>query len=84
MNPISSNEFKQCLGRLLPTKFNETLGIAVSGGVDSMALAILAKGYAAFHEIPLIAFTIDHKSRPESSTEAMHVHKYLTEMSMNI
>ncbi len=47
------------------------LAIAVSGGPDSMALALLAK--ASHGDRSLRAFIVDHKLREESSTEAAAV-----------
>lgn len=47
------------------------LGVAVSGGPDSLALLLLA--YAAFPQ-HVRAATVDHKLRPESAAEAGFVH----------
>ena len=57
--------FAQSLDRLVPT--SEVLGLAVSGGPDSLALLTLA------HEVrpaAIRAITVDHRLRPESATEA--------------
>lgn len=48
------------------------LGIAVSGGADSLALLLLAQ--AAFPGA-VIAATVDHGLRPESADEAQFVHR---------
>ncbi|HEV7658760.1 MAG TPA: tRNA lysidine(34) synthetase TilS [Allosphingosinicella sp.] len=48
------------------------LGIAVSGGPDSLALLLLA--WAAFPD-RVSAATVDHRLRPESAGEAAFVHK---------
>jgi tRNA(Ile)-lysidine synthase TilS/MesJ len=45
------------------------VAVALSGGVDSMALCFLAAGL--FERV--VAITIDHKLRPESSAEAAQV-----------
>ncbi len=50
-------------------KPSERVVVAVSGGVDSMALVWLSKQYFK----NMIAVTIDHHLRPESSSEAKRV-----------
>ena len=44
--------------------------VAFSGGVDSTALLLLSSIYAKQHNNKLVAVTIDHQLRPESSKEA--------------
>jgi tRNA(Ile)-lysidine synthase len=51
----------------LPCRSN-TLGLAVSGGPDSLALLLIATGHA-----PCRTATVDHGLRPESRAEAEHV-----------
>ncbi|KAF2152284.1 hypothetical protein K461DRAFT_293960 [Myriangium duriaei CBS 260.36] len=47
------------------------LGIALSGGQDSMALAALCEGYRKAHpQVSFSAFIVDHDVRPESQAEA--------------
>jgi tRNA(Ile)-lysidine synthase len=46
----------------------DRLGLAVSGGPDSLALLLLASGQGPVH-----AATVDHGLRPESRNEAEHV-----------
>lgn len=48
-----------------------TFAIGVSGGADSLALALMFK--EEFPQYRLIALTVDHKLRPTSSTEALYV-----------
>ena len=52
--------------------------VAVSGGSDSMALALLSAGWAAKTGIPLIALSVDHGLRPTSGAEAERVQRWLT------
>lgn len=53
----------------LPT----SVGVAVSGGSDSLALLHLATDWAARHDIAVHAATVDHGLRPEAKDEARHV-----------
>ncbi|MEN3951588.1 tRNA lysidine(34) synthetase TilS [Iodidimonas sp. SYSU 1G8] len=50
-----------------------SLCVAVSGGADSMALALLARDWAASRGISLTALTVDHGLRPEAAAEAIQV-----------
>lgn len=55
----------------------DRLALAVSGGPDSMALALCAQAWAASHNIEIIAFTLDHALRAESAAEANQVQRWL-------
>ncbi|KAA8914200.1 hypothetical protein TRICI_002957 [Trichomonascus ciferrii] len=63
--------YGQELGRLL-RPFPRQIGLAVSGGVDSMAMAYLTLDYIrSLKDAPkLSTFTIDHCARPRSDEEA--------------
>lgn len=53
--------------------FIQKAAVAVSGGSDSLALALLLHGYIK----DLMALIVDHKLRPESTQEALNVQKQL-------
>lgn len=57
--------------------------VAVSGGVDSLALTFLTNEYAKNHNIKLHTLTIDHKLRPESTIEAKELNELLTNHNIN-
>ncbi|MBP2310835.1 tRNA(Ile)-lysidine synthase [Azospirillum soli] len=51
--------------------------VAVSGGADSLGLALLAHGWAAEQGGSILALTVDHGLRPESADEAERVGHWL-------
>lgn len=58
------------------------VGIAVSGGVDSMALAtLLARHYSLQSSTRLHAFIVDHKLRDNSTEEANYVAQQVQKLS---
>ena len=68
LDPLVVERFRADLDGLVPP--SRTIGIAVSGGADSLALLLLSKA-ARPHDIR--ALTIDHALRPEAASEASHV-----------
>ena len=56
---------------------NVPLAVAVSGGVDSMALAHLASQYNGGN---ILAITVDHAIRKESSDEAQSVNRIMSSL----
>ena len=61
-----------------PVTPRSTIGVAVSGGADSLCLAFHLGVYARKNRLILKAVTVDHKLRPESKAEAQGVHTLLT------
>lgn len=78
LNVKSTDWFASSMQPFLPFKPNESIAIAVSGGADSMALALLADAWAKQHQITIVALTVDHGLRPESVEEAKQVHSWLS------
>ena len=67
-----------------PIFFNTPrLGLAISGGPDSWALAFLSKCYLLKRKLKGKFFIVDHKLRKESSTEAKSIKKLLKKFDIN-
>lgn len=59
------------------TKPVKAFAVAVSGGVDSLALTFLLRDFCLENKIKLFAVTVDHKMRQSSSQEAAALSKIL-------
>ncbi|HBC06390.1 MAG TPA: tRNA lysidine(34) synthetase TilS [Rhodospirillaceae bacterium] len=62
--------FAQTMGRLGPFEIGPHLAVAVSGGADSTALALLAREWAADRDGRVTALIVDHGLRDGSVAEA--------------
>ncbi|KAI9770605.1 MAG: hypothetical protein M1840_003197 [Geoglossum simile] len=79
--PITSSEFFRALFAIWRPQQgrgskHQRIGLAVSGGVDSMALARLSRDFrptSRLEEIEFRPFVVDHKARPGSTEEAHEV-----------
>ena len=63
---------------------NKNFIVAVSGGPDSLALSFLAKIFSIKKLLNVKYFTVDHKLRKESTSEARYVQKLLKNYSINL
>ena len=70
VRPVTAAEFAALMVPLGPFEPAPHLAVAVSGGADSMALAILAAGWATARGGSVTALVVDHRLRPESGAEA--------------
>jgi tRNA(Ile)-lysidine synthase len=71
--PLDDAEFARAMTSLEPFEPSPTLAVAVSGGADSLALALLADRWARARSGTVTALTVDHRLRPESTAEAASV-----------
>ena len=70
MPPVSDEEFSALMAPLGPFEPAPRLAAAVSGGADSLSLALLAARWARAQGGNLLALVVDHRLRPESGREA--------------
>ena len=68
--PPPDPAFDIAMERLGPFERKPRIVAAVSGGRDSMALALMAKAWTDTRGGDLLAVTVDHRLRPESGDEA--------------
>jgi tRNA(Ile)-lysidine synthase len=76
-NPVTARAFATAMTALGPFEPRPHLALAVSGGADSMALALLAARWAAARGGRLTALTVDHRLRSAAATEARQVRCWL-------
>lgn len=79
---LTVEEFAAAVARLGPFEPKPHLAVAVSGGPDSLALALLADAWARSLGGTVTALTVDHGLRPESAAEAMRVGAWLAGRGM--
>jgi tRNA(Ile)-lysidine synthase len=71
-------EFSAALARLAQWEVCPFIAVAVSGGADSLALAILADRWARERGGEICAVTVDHRLRPESGAEISRLNDWLS------
>lgn len=74
---IDSQEFARLMERVGPFEPRPLLAVAVSGGADSMALALLAHEWAHARRGRILVLTVDHGLRAESRAEARTVARWM-------
>jgi tRNA(Ile)-lysidine synthase len=74
---LSPAEFAEAMAALGPWEQQPSLAVAVSGGSDSTALALLAANWARASNATLVCFIVDHGLRAESAIEAQQVRRWL-------
>lgn len=69
--------FARAMAGFAPFEPKPELAVAVSGGADSVALALLADRWARARGGRVTALTVDHGLRPEAAREARQVGRWL-------
>lgn len=75
--PLDPAGFARRLEALGPFEARPRLAVAVSGGPDSLALALLAQAWAEARGGAVLALVVDHGLRPESAAEAAQAARWL-------
>ena len=70
------------MAKLGPFEPAPHLAVAVSGGADSMALALLARDWARAQGGRTTALVVDHRLRPESAAEAAATRRRLGDLGL--
>ncbi len=70
---IGAAEFSALMARLGGFEPRPLLAVAVSGGADSLALCLLCHDWAGARDGSVLALTVDHRLRRDSTAEAMAV-----------
>ena len=76
--PLPLGEFTASLVSLAQFETSPFLAVAVSGGSDSLALAILADRWVRARGGEICALTVDHRLRPESGDEIRRLGAWLS------
>ena len=80
--PIDAAEFAALMAPLGPFEANPRIAAAVSGGADSLALAVLLQDWARPLGGHVTALTVDHGLRPEAAAEARFVARTLEPLGL--
>ncbi len=75
--PLTDDEFAALMDRLGPVEARPHIAVAVSGGRDSLCLALLLQRWARRRRGRITALTVDHGLRPDSAAEARSVGRRL-------
>lgn len=78
MPAISNEKFAAMMQPLGPFEEEPDLAVAVSGGADSMALALLSHAWARQRGGTITALTVDHGLRREAAAEARQVRDWMS------
>jgi tRNA(Ile)-lysidine synthase len=80
--PLSAAEFRSRIEQLALFESEPQVAVAVSGGPDSLALAILAQAWVLSRGGQICALSVDHGLRPESGGEIEQVRTWLAARSI--
>ncbi|TXL70382.1 tRNA lysidine(34) synthetase TilS [Vineibacter terrae] len=76
-SPVLPSEFAALMRPFAPFESHPVLALAVSGGRDSRALALLAWQWAARRGGRVVALVVDHGLRAEAAAEAAQTSRWL-------
>ena len=81
-DPVDAGTFARLMAPFEPFETDPVLAVAVSGGRDSLALALLARDWATTRGARLIAMIVDHRLREGSDQEAAHTRDLLERLGI--
>jgi len=79
---VTARDFARAMSALGPFEDRPRVAVAVSGGADSMALALLLHDWARAGGGEAMALTVDHGLRPAAAAEARQVNHWLRARGM--
>lgn len=79
---ITPGDFDAHFAALALPAAPRSIAVAISGGADSLCLALLLHEYCNARGIRLTALTVDHSLRPESASEAAHVAMWMRSLGL--
>lgn len=79
---VDLDEFAAAIDPLFPSSA-KAVAVAVSGGADSMALALLVQKWSRGRGVTVTALTVDHQLRTESASEAARVAEWMAARGLN-
>lgn len=84
LTPLTSSDFENLLrtAGFFPFKNSMKIAVAVSGGADSLALTLLLNNWVKTYSGELVALTVDHRLRSDSSKEAQNLHNRLDKLGI--
>ncbi len=83
MEPVGPAEFDGLMAPLGPFESAPRLAVAVSGGADSLALAVLARDWAVARAGAVCALIVDHALRQEAAAEVAGTAELLREQCIS-
>lgn len=75
--------FEDLMKSFSPWEDGGHIALAISGGSDSMALALLASQWCAERNLSLTGIIVDHQLRPESTKEAIQTQDWLKDRGIS-
>lgn len=80
--PVTPEDFAPLMAAFEPFETNPMLAVGVSGGRDSLALALLADDWARARQGTVVALIVDHGLRAESAAEARRTARQLEHLGI--
>lgn len=79
---LAEKDFLQIIKKIFPKEFPKKIAVAVSGGLDSMALLVLLNKFYA-KKTKIFCLTVDHNIRKDSASDARFVADFCKKKSIN-